>query len=211
MVLLKRKPIIYAPLPSLATILQPLTAETAPSSSAISPPAPGTLPAGEEGYNVPVPPDAETDEEQMEMLTSVFRGEFEGASGHVGQGKGKKAGTRLINQPPPPSAPLSNGVNGKANGAGVGMGGIAGVISGQELQGIAQGVVNGHSNGNGAGEAENLASLQGAGENGDVEMNGQAEGDVIAAAAAVAPINWRIWDRECWFIPETGEIFTDYE
>ncbi len=27
----------------------------------------------------------------------------------------------------------------------------------------------------------------------------------------VENIAWRITDRECWYIPETGEIFTDYE
>lgn len=192
MVLLKRKPIVYTPLPSLATILQPLTAETAlPASS----PPNGATP-GEDGLNVPVPPDAETDEEQMEMLTAVFKGEFEGASGHVGQGKGKKAGTRLIN----PTSGLPNGTAPKMNGS-------TGVISGQELQGIVQSAVNGIK---GEDEPANLNGTEEkpAGEEGDVNMDGHGQ---QGEEAAVAQVKWRIWDRECWYIPETGEIFTDYE
>jgi hypothetical protein len=174
MVLIKKKPILYTPLPSLVTVLQPLTADTAhPPSS------PGTIDQRrEEALGVPVPPDASTDDEQMEILQSIFKGQYEGASGHVGQGKGKKAGTRLI---------AHKGANGVANGD-------KEVISGSALNGIVEEVVNGDKPAEEASHAD---------ADGDVEMNGTGGKSV--------PVSWRIWDRECWYIPETGEVFTDYE
>ena len=39
-------------------------------------------------------------------------------------------------------------------------------------------------------------------ENGEQKENGEN---------GVEHVAWKIWDRECWFIPETGELFTDYE
>ncbi len=43
---------------------------------------------------------------------------------------------------------------------------------------------------------------------GQISVNGgvKAEGE-----NGVENVAWKIWDRECWYIPETGEIFTDYE
>lgn len=165
MVLLKKKPIIYTPLPSLSTVLQPLSEN----------PQDVHLPTGDSVDQLesgpPVPLDADNDEEQMELLQKVFRGEFEGAQGNVGPGKGKKAGTKLLN-PLPLSA---NAINGA-------------------LEAVAQ-----QSNGvNGVnGPIETLAEGM---QNGEQHVNGVEK-----------PVHWRIWDRECFYLPETGEIFTDYE
>ena len=40
------------------------------------------------------------------------------------------------------------------------------------------------------------------GENGESRENGEN---------GVEHVTWKLWDRECWLISETGEIFTDYE
>ena len=43
---------------------------------------------------------------------------------------------------------------------------------------------------------------------GQLILDGHAEDSEKNEVENVA---WRIWDRECFYIPETGEIFTDYE
>ena len=91
----------------------------------------------------------------MAKLSSVFRGEFAGAQGHVGPGKGRKAGTRVIATVHGATS-ATNRV--RANGTA----------------------------GSGAHEGEEPES---------------AEEQVL----------YRIWDRDSYFIPETGEVFTDYE
>ncbi len=82
-----------------------------------------------------MPPDAQTEEEQLDRLLGVFSGTM-----GLSTTKGKKAGTTVV----------------------------TGQIS-----------VNGGVKAEGENGVENVA--------------------------------WKIWDRECWYIPETGEIFTDYE
>lgn len=45
---------------------------------------------------------------------------------------------------------------------------------------------------------------------GQISLNGdKPEGS--NGVNGVENVAWKIWDRECWYIPETGEIFTDYE
>ena len=166
MVLLKRKAIHFTPLPSLSTVLQPLVPNPADSGASTSSPAPIPSPANDHHPTpdpgpTPIPPDATHDDGQLDKLLSVFRGEFAGASGNVGPGKGKKAGTRVLNQPPQPPP---NGVKQQPNGSAVA-----------------------------AAANATLDSAATAQENGE------------------QPVAWRIWDRECFYIPETGEIFTDYE
>jgi bromodomain adjacent to zinc finger domain protein 1A len=75
MPLLKRKPVIYAPLPSLTSILQPIVPSSAPSAS--------TVPADEISTSqVPpapelhLPPDSEDPSEQLELLLSALRGDL---------------------------------------------------------------------------------------------------------------------------------------
>ncbi|WWC67890.1 uncharacterized protein I206_101808 [Kwoniella pini CBS 10737] len=138
MPLLKRKPVIYHPLPSLSAVLQPL-----PSTSLTSDPS-----SSSGQVETPLPNDGKDEEEQLDKLLSVFRGEMNGVTkDNIGpSGKGKK------------SQKLTNGKH--AN---------EGDIS-----------INGdQSNGNGNG-LENK------------------------------PL-WKSSDKECWYLPETGEIFTDYE
>jgi len=217
MVLLKRKPVLYTPLPSLTTILQPLSASSGEAST--SSPSAAAAPAPEEA---PVPADAEDDEEQLEKLRSVFRGEFEGAQGMVGAGKGKKAGTRLLNNTAAStSAYNSNPVNGTTdtNGSHLGpVGGLAEVENGEndpaqialmahmahmaQLQ--QQQTVPSETAPQEDSSASTLAAL--------TALGAMLPPPVPTPAPAPAPqVHWRIWDRECYYVPETGEIFTDYE
>ncbi|WVF69958.1 hypothetical protein IAT40_004743 [Kwoniella sp. CBS 6097] len=144
MPLLKRKPVLPTPLPAISSILQPIpsaqasTAESSTSSSAKVEPS--------------LPAEGKDDDEQLDKLLSVFRGEVAGVSsshGPVPGAKGKKASAKA----------LANGI--KANG-----------------HGDAE-KVNGHG-----------------GENGH---------------QTTTTVNWKLQDKECWYMPETGEIFTDYE
>lgn len=41
--------------------------------------------------------------------------------------------------------------------------------------------------------------------------NGQANGEAAGQVPGSGDEQWRVWDRECFYIHETGEIFTDYE
>ncbi|WWC59314.1 uncharacterized protein I303_101865 [Kwoniella dejecticola CBS 10117] len=139
MPLLKRKPVIPNPLPSLSAVLQPLPSTSAnagdPSSSSSGP------------SETPLPNDGKDDEEQLDKLLSVFRGEMHGVSKDNNAsstgGKGKKAQSKLT--------------NGK------------------------------HPN------------------EGDVSINGDQPNGIENKAI------WKSTDKECWYLPETGEIFTDYE
>jgi len=89
-----------------------------------------------------MPPDASTDEEQLERLLGVFTG----GNGLI-TSKGKKPGQTLV--------------TGQIN------------VNGNGLK----------AEGEGEGEGQN----------------------------GLENIAWRVYNRDCWFIPETGEIFTDYE
>ncbi|OWZ33000.1 hypothetical protein J007_05493 [Cryptococcus neoformans] len=44
-------------------------------------------------------------------------------------------------------------------------------------------------------------------------VNGESpqDGEPSATVQEEPAVAWRIHDRDCWYIPETGEIFTDYE
>lgn len=44
-------------------------------------------------------------------------------------------------------------------------------------------------------------------------VNGESpqDGEPSAIVQEDPAVAWRIHDRDCWYIPETGEIFTDYE
>ena len=161
MVYVKRKPIIYHPLPSLADVLQPIQPTLPNETASTSSPAPidnntrGTPADNGPVEPVPVPPDGKNEDEQMEKLLTVFRGEFAGAQGNVGAGKGKKAGTRVLSHLPPVNA-VGSPVNG-------------------------------------------------------TKANGNAAHDGTPEGNEGGQVSWRIWDRECYIIPATGEIFTDYE
>ena len=158
MVFVKRKPIIFYPLPSLTDVLQPIQPHiTDPASmSSPQPSSSDHKSADPTTEAAPIPPDGKDDEEQMAILTRVFRGEYAGAQGHVGPGKGKKAGTRVI--------------------------------------ATAHGVANTTAN---RGRANGTAG------------SGAHEGEEHEAGEE--QVLYRIWDRDSYFIPETGEVFTDYE
>ncbi|WVR04567.1 hypothetical protein IAU60_001574 [Kwoniella sp. DSM 27419] len=140
MPLLKRKPVLPTPLPSLVSVLQPIPSTSHAEASAASP-----APTAEDAAP---PPDGKDDEEQLDRLLAVFKGQMAGVS--HGTGKGKRAAKASAAALP---------ANGRANGPDAES---------------SNGVVNGH-----------------------VEQE--------------QPAAWRAQDRECWYMPETGEIFMDYE
>ncbi|WRT64827.1 uncharacterized protein IL334_001763 [Kwoniella shivajii] len=155
MVLLKRKPVVPIPLPSLSTVLQPIPSTSGPSSS---------VPTIDDLANL-APHDGKDDEEQLDKLLAVFRSdrdeqiEGSGSGSGSGVGKNKKSHPRII-------ANLPNG------------------IKHSQL----------HVNGNG-----------------DQITNGNGNGNANSSEESEAKITWKITDKECWYMPETGEIFTDYE
>ena len=153
MVLVKRKPIVYHSLPSLADVLQPIQ-QVSTNDASTSSPHPSehradhkTEKTENESYGVAVPPDSKDDETQFQQLSSVFQGGFAGARGMVGPGKGKKAGTRVLQ----------------------------------------------------------TTAIDG------IKPNGTSTHDGEPEHTAEEPVSWRIWDRETFYIPETGEMFIDYE
>jgi hypothetical protein len=220
MVLLKRKPVLYTPLPSLSTILQPLSALNGEPTAS----SPSTAAAATTTDEVPIPADAEDDEEQLERLRSVFLGEFEGAQGMVGAGKGRKAGTRLLNNIPPTSnLPQTNGTSEQPNG--VHLGPVGGLTEGENGESDpAQIALMAHM-----AHMAQLQQHQPVATEESVPQQGEEDSSASTLAALTAlgamlpppvpaqapapppPVHWRIWDRECYYVPETGEIFTDYE
>lgn len=157
MVLLKRKPVIYTPLPALSTIIQPLSAPQPDPEAAAPKKGKKNAPPPEEPASADLPiPEGDNDEEQIDRLITILHGEYSAGPG-VGKGKGKGGANKLL-----------------------------GTVSTAELQKVVAPKMNGHAEGNG-------------------DANGTED-----AAGDNAPA-WRIWDRECFYIPETGEIFTDYE
>ncbi|RXK37512.1 hypothetical protein M231_05233 [Tremella mesenterica] len=156
MPLIKRKPVLLHPLPSLSSVLQPLptNGHVDPSVPPGPSPAPSSPPKGKvkkestpaETDEAPpatsaMPPDGKDDDEQLSKLLSVFRGEFaDGAT----TAKGRRPGTMIL--------------------------------TGQVFA--------------------------------DDKTNGVKEEDAVSATPAGS---WKIHDRDCWYIEETGEIFTDYE
>jgi len=176
MPLLKRKPVIYQPLPSLSTILQPIASSSKDINENTPPPPLGPNSSSskskkkkldqeseigdDDNKSQWVPPDCEDDRDQLRLLSRVFEEGF--TRGAVS--KGKKAGTWIVNggvniHPPPNS------------------------------------------------------------ENGDVkeedvkmeESIGNGTGGMLPPPPPVASESWKITDREVYYIPETGEIFTEYE
>ncbi|WVQ97999.1 hypothetical protein IAU59_005119 [Kwoniella sp. CBS 9459] len=146
MPLLKRKPVLFTPLPAISSVLQPLPsaqAQAAESSTSTSKAANPSLPA-----------DGKDDDEQLDKLLSIFRGEVAGVSSSptTNTSKGKKASAKAL------TSSLPNGV--KANG--------------------------------------------------HMEAEG-ANGHATERTSGQATVNWKLQDKECWYMPETGEIFTDYE
>lgn len=75
MVFIKKKPVLLTPLPSLATILEPIP----PALAASSPAGPSSA----NGISEPaaLPADGNNDEEQMDKLISAFKGDFPGVMG----------------------------------------------------------------------------------------------------------------------------------
>lgn len=176
---LKRKPVLYQPLPSLSTILQSISQGSKDVESTPPPPPPKSKKskANQESEPQPtegsgsgngswVPPDADNDEDQVKLLASVFDDGF--ANGTVG--KGKKAGTWIVNGSVNLPGSAIKSENGEQKGEGSKRNG------------------NGHGNGHGNG-------------------NGEMAPPPIPESSE----SWKITDREVYYIPETGEIFTDYE
>ncbi|WWD21446.1 hypothetical protein CI109_105931 [Kwoniella shandongensis] len=167
MPLLKRKPVLLTPLPSLSTVLQPIPNQqqpptaTAESSTPSSPSKGKATPPTVEDLSSLIPPDGKDDEEQLDKLLSVFRGDFGG--GIVAKGGRKSMGGRTAQTVGPLTATATSTVN----------------VNGDGENGTAEPLVN---------------------------VNGDAKTE-----NGVPIVAWRIHDRECWYLPETGEIFTDYE
>lgn len=180
MPLLKRKPVIYQPLPSLSTILQPIASSSKDINENTPPPPLGPSSSSskskkkkldqeseigdDDNKSQWVPPDCEDDKDQLRLLSRVFEEGF--TRGAVT--KGKKAGTWIVN----------GGVN-----------------------------INSPPNSeNGDVKEERLE--------GDVKMEeaiGNGTGGMLPPPPPVASESWKITDREVYYIPETGEIFTEYE
>lgn len=174
MPLLKRKPVIYQPLPSLSSILQPIASSSKDTNENTPPPPLGKSKkkkADQESEigdddNKWVPPDCEDDKDQLRLLSRVFEEGF--TRGAVT--KGKKAGTWIVNGGvnihPPPS------------------------------------------------ESENGEGVKPEGVDEDVKMEesiANGTGGMLPPPPPVASESWKITDREVYYIPETGEIFTEYE
>jgi hypothetical protein len=154
MVLLKRKPVFFTPLPSLSTVLQPVHAPPAPAPAVATDadqPAPKSKSKSKSKAKDEAAPDGKDDEEQLDKLLYVFReDQANGTATAAVTGKGKKAG-------------------------------LVKVMGQADMNGLMGKVANGH---------------------------GHEHGE---AQEAQAGTTWKVWDRECFYIPETGEIFTDYE
>jgi bromodomain adjacent to zinc finger domain protein 1A len=190
MPLLKRKPVIYQPLPSLSTILQPLASSSKEPINESTPPPPlgqgaggkskkskkvdAESEIGDDPSSSWVPPDCEDDVDQLRLLSRVFEEGF--TNGAVT--KGKKAGTWIVNGSvnihPPPSSESENG-DGK----------------------------DGLQNGNGVKEED--AKME------EAAANEGGGGEMLPPPAPTPAESWKITDREVYYIPETGEIFTEYE
>jgi len=190
MPLLKRKPVIYQPLPSLSTILQPIASSSKDTDS--TPPPPPSLPAVNgkgkkprpskadkdleseigEGDKTWSPPDADNDHDQLRLLSRVFQDGF--ANGSVA--KGKKAGTWIVNG----SVNLQEDGNGDRDKA----------VKKEEDS----------TNSNGTGEGVKVEAVP-----------TSAGGEMLPPPIPGSTESWKITDREVYYIPESGEIFTDYE
>ena len=201
MVFLKKKPVVYTPLPSLTTILQPLSATVGdPSDAPINP-----------ADEPPIPADADDDATQLEILRSVFRGEFEGAQGNVGPGKGKKAGTRLLSSHSEPNGVAGpSGTSGPSGTNGVDMSHIVGYWSAKQFGG-SPGPALDNEGTLAALVAVGAVSAEHVGSTAPDAAAGSVSNPAPVEVASPAPVHWRIWDRECYYLPETGEVFTDYE
>jgi bromodomain adjacent to zinc finger domain protein 1A len=189
MPLLKRKPVIYQPLPSLSTILQPIASSSKETDS--TPPPPPSLTSTStstgtktkkskpgkgdkdqeselgEGDKAWIPPDADNDHDQLRLLSRVFEDGF--TNGSVS--KGKKAGTWIVNG----SVNLQDGVQ-------------------EEVA-----VKNEEESTNSAPNGE------------DVKVEWAGGGEMLPPPIPVSTESWKITDREVYYVPESGEIFTDYE
>jgi hypothetical protein len=230
MPLLKRKPVLYHPLPSLNTIIQPISSSTrdtdgpntTPSTIAGgggTPPPPPTakgkkkkekekvdidsestsaIGQGEEGSGSGsgwVAPDADNDHDQLRLLSRVFE---DGFTKGLGQAviKGKKAGTVIVNGPLNWEAQGSE-VAGESGGRGQERGTEEGVKKDEEEEEEAfntNGLGHKMENGNGSGHAK-----------------GEMLPPAIPLTTPAHAESWKITDMEVYYIPETGEIFTDYE
>ncbi|WVQ76071.1 hypothetical protein IAR50_005708 [Cryptococcus sp. DSM 104548] len=154
MPLLKRKPVYLPPLPSLSAVLQPIPNPAYPVPDPLAlpdpnNPAPAPMPnLTQDQLHSYIPPDASEEREQLDKLTSVFRGEFTGGTINLGNKakKGKAAAE-------------------KAQAVYAGMPGLP---------------------------------VQ--------DANG-----FIPEQEKLSFVAWKIHDRDCFYIEETGEIFTDYE
>ena len=179
---LKRKPVLYQPLPSLSTILQSISQGSKDIECTPPPPPPKSKKSKAsaasnqdleaqptEGGGSWVPPDADNDEDQLKLLASVFDDGF--ANGTVG--KGKKAGIWIV--------------NGTVN-----LPGSVKLEEGEQKGEGSKSKSNGNGNGNGHG-------------------NGNGNGEMAPPPIPESSESWKITDREVYYIPETGEIFTDYE
>ncbi|WWC86969.1 uncharacterized protein L201_001850 [Kwoniella dendrophila CBS 6074] len=146
MPLLKRKPVIPAPLPSLSSILQPI----ASTSSTTSTNAEASSSNNTQDSSSTIPKDGKDDEEQLDKLLSIFRGEMTGVQ--LPNAKNDNNGTSTKSKKNQNKIPNGIDLNGDH----------------QQINGISSGT-------------EQSKPL------------------------------WKSNDKECWYMPETGEIFTDYE
>jgi len=196
MPLLKRKPVLYHSLPSLSSVLQPITSNTKdtdlPSGTGTPPPP---LAGGAKGKKKKLDveseigeedkawtaPDADNDHDQLALLSRVFEGGFVTGKGQS-VSKGKKAGTIIVNGPVNWSGDDGAEEEEAFNGPSI-------PSSEVKVEGLGHGL---------NGEA--------------VKVEGEGEmPPPPAPAPAVHAESWKITDREVYYIPETGEIFTDYE
>lgn len=179
MPLLKRKPVLYHSLPSLTTILQPIShsskdPESSPPPTTAPPPKSKKsktepAPSESEDSGAWVPPDRDNDEDQLQALSRVFEDGF--ANGALG--KGKKAGTWIVNG----TVNWGTGSEDEANVK-------------QEVK-------------------EEVNDQNGEGSHSHTNGTGEMLPPPVPGPSSTE--SWKITDREVYYIPETGEIFTDYE
>ncbi|WVQ83398.1 hypothetical protein IAT38_005539 [Cryptococcus sp. DSM 104549] len=198
MPLLKRKPVLLTPLPSLSAVLQPIPNIVPPPNvdPLLNPHHyPNLSPEELQAF---VPPDSKNDDEQLAKLLSVFNGEF--AKDQAMAITGKRRGgvqwpQKLLQQPG--QAPTADGS--EAGDAAEGRSAST-PLAGPSTHPLRQS----HP--------------------ADPELNGgpppppysaevvhNPNGEPPSKEDDVPLVAWRIHDRECWYIPETGEIFMDYE
>jgi hypothetical protein len=227
---IKRKPIIYHSLPSLTTILQPLPVGTS-SSHVPLPTQPSVLdhslplpssPASTSNFNStdfahapqPFPSDEEDEGKQFDALVQILEGKYPGAVLPIGGRVRKSLG----------GAKAEKAV---VNGGFVGGGGVWVPPTSTSAAAMAFNHMPTPIPSTSTAYGSVIPSVFGNPPDHHLPdtLNGlvSAIPDTAPEGMPVVDTNpnqmppppepkyWKVWDRECWYIPQSGEVFTDYE